>query len=255
MWGNPFWNQIESKDNKIISEERTESISIQKFHKLVADHKKKTDDYIRRTALGAFTVDVTACEKRSQAQLEVIEDLDAQIKKILERGTTAVGATNVIPAPFVPAVKSELLKPLTLSVSEANITHGHPASSVRSTSTRASSAALRKRAEASAAQAALEYARKEADMEIQKAELHAKLTLLNFEREAAKAAAGALIYENAKSSNHSMISKLQLPSENKARRTAEYVATSPAPADGGQPWVEETSQPYPMAFSSSATHD
>ena len=67
----------------------------------------------------------------------------------------------------------------------------------------------------------------------------------------------ALIYDNAKSSNHSVISQLRLPSENRARRTAEYVTTSPAFADAqeGQPLVQETSQPHPKASSSSVMHN
>ena len=73
----------------------------------------------------------------------------------------------------------------------------------------------------------------------------------------AKAAVGVLIYDNTKSSNHSVISQLRLPSGNTARWTAKYVATSPAFADAqeGHPFVQNTSQPHPMASSSSLTHD
>ena len=65
-----IFSEIRLRANKIINEERAENTSIQKFHKLVVDHKNKTDNllvYIRRTAIGAFTVDITACEPWSQS--------------------------------------------------------------------------------------------------------------------------------------------------------------------------------------------
>ena len=44
-----IFSEIKLRANKIVNEERTERIDIQKFHKLLTDHKNKTDtliDYI-----------------------------------------------------------------------------------------------------------------------------------------------------------------------------------------------------------------
>ena len=138
-----------------------------------------------------------------------------------------------------------------------NVSQGHPSfSTIRVLYVnRSFLAALRIRAAAAAAETALKYVRK--GTELEKAELQAKRTLLNFERETVKAGRGALIYDNTGCSNHSVITQLRLPSDNIARWTAEYLATSPAIANvlEGQPLVQESYQTHPMASLSSATHD